>query len=46
MKYILAAIYSHFRTFVVDDTGITQEDAYTARPTGESLTLRFEPVDS
>ncbi|KAG7120050.1 N-acetyltryptophan 6-hydroxylase ivoC like protein [Verticillium longisporum] len=46
MKYILAAMYTHFRTFVVDDAGITQEDAYTARPTGESLTLRFEPVDS
>ncbi|EEY19568.1 conserved hypothetical protein [Verticillium alfalfae VaMs.102] len=46
MKNILAAIYTHFRTFVVDDTGITQEDAYTARPTGESLTLRFEPVES
>ena len=46
MKYILAAIYINFQTFVVEDSGIEQEDAYTARPSGESLFLRFEPVPS
>lgn len=44
MKQILAAIYTNFKTHVVDDSGIEQEDAYTARPEGESLLLRFEPV--
>jgi hypothetical protein len=44
MKYILAAIYTNFRTSVVDDAGIEQADAYTARPKGELLVLRFERV--
>lgn len=44
MKYILAAVYTNFRTAVVDDSGIEQADAYTARPQGESLVLRFERV--
>ncbi|KAH6690659.1 cytochrome P450 [Plectosphaerella plurivora] len=45
MKYILAAIYTNFRTSVVDDVGIEQADAYTARPRGERLVLRFERVE-
>ncbi|KAJ4221049.1 hypothetical protein NW759_007117 [Fusarium solani] len=45
MKVILAAIYSNFRTTVLNDDGIEQEDAYTARPVGEQLVLRFHPLD-
>ncbi|KAM5354878.1 hypothetical protein ACJ41O_001524 [Fusarium nematophilum] len=45
MKYILAVIYANFRTTVVDDEAIEQEDAYTARPLGEHLVLRFEPLE-
>ncbi|KAL6355666.1 hypothetical protein LRP88_11270 [Fusarium phalaenopsidis] len=45
MKVILAAIYANFRTTVVNDDGIEQEDAYTARPVGEQLVLRFHPLD-
>ncbi|KAJ4328704.1 hypothetical protein N0V84_000896 [Fusarium piperis] len=45
MKIVLAAIYANFRTTVVNDDGIEQEDAYTARPVGEQLVLRFHPLD-
>ncbi|RSL54828.1 hypothetical protein CEP54_009700 [Fusarium duplospermum] len=45
MKVILAAIYANFKTTVVNDDGIEQEDAYTARPVGEQLVLRFQPLD-
>ncbi|KAL0934293.1 cytochrome p450 [Colletotrichum truncatum] len=44
MKFIAAAIWSNFTTHIVDDMGIEQEDAYTARPMSESLILRFERV--
>ncbi|KAF9776404.1 hypothetical protein IL306_005391 [Fusarium sp. DS 682] len=44
MKFILAAIYANFETTVVDDDGIEQEDAYTARPLGEKLVIRFAPL--
>lgn len=46
MKVILAAIYANFRTTVVNDDGIEQEDAYTARPVGEQLVLRFHSLDT
>ncbi|KAF4970749.1 hypothetical protein FSARC_2262, partial [Fusarium sarcochroum] len=39
IKFILAAIYANFQTTVVDDEGIVQEDAYTARPVGERLVI-------
>ncbi|KAL2672512.1 hypothetical protein Neosp_013224 [[Neocosmospora] mangrovei] len=45
MKVIIAAIYANFRTTVVNDDGIEQEDAYTARPVGEQLVLRFHRLD-
>ncbi|KAM0562944.1 hypothetical protein ACHAPJ_001785 [Fusarium lateritium] len=44
MKFILAAIYANFQTTVVDDRGIEQEDAYTARPVGERLVIRFHKL--
>ena len=41
-KFILAGIYSNFRTSVVDDEGIEQEDGYTTPPRGKKLLLKFE----
>ncbi|KAH7007696.1 cytochrome P450 [Ilyonectria destructans] len=46
MKYMLAAIYANFKTTVVDDEGIEQEDSYTARPLGERLVLRFHSLET
>lgn len=39
---MMAAIYSNFTSYVVDDTGIEQGDGYTNRPISERLYLRFE----
>ena len=45
MKLITAAIYTNYRTHIVDDEGIEQQDAYTASPKGNKLVLRFERVE-
>ncbi|KAF5599315.1 benzoate 4-monooxygenase cytochrome P450 [Fusarium pseudocircinatum] len=45
MKFILAFIYANFETSIVDDEGIEQEDAYTARPIGEKLVIRFTHLE-
>lgn len=44
MKLAIAAIYSNYTTFIVDDRGIEQSDSYISRPVGNKLILRFEPV--
>ncbi|KAL4751247.1 hypothetical protein BDW72DRAFT_173974 [Aspergillus terricola var. indicus] len=44
MKLVVAAIYTNFRTVIVDDGGIEAIDAYTVKPKGEKLILRFEYV--
>ena len=44
LKVVTAAIYSNFRTSIVDDEGIEQEDTIIAGPRGEKLILRFERV--
>ena len=44
MKLITAAIYTNYTTYVIDDEGIEQVDAYTAHPKAEKLILRFERV--
>ncbi|MCJ1342656.1 hypothetical protein MMC31_000843 [Peltigera leucophlebia] len=41
MKLVIAAIYTSYTTSIVDDTGIEQQDAYTALPRGEKLILEF-----
>ncbi|KAF2753970.1 cytochrome P450 [Pseudovirgaria hyperparasitica] len=46
MKFIIAAIYTSYRTHIIDDTGIEQEDAYTARPRGQKLMIKLEPVSN
>ncbi|KAJ5477470.1 hypothetical protein N7539_007614 [Penicillium diatomitis] len=43
-KLVAAAIYSNFRTTIVNDDGIEAIDAYTVHPRGEKLILRFEKV--
>ncbi|KAL4886761.1 cytochrome P450 [Aspergillus karnatakaensis] len=44
MKLAVAAIYTNFRTTVVDDEGIEAIDAYTVKPRGEKLILKFKRV--
>ncbi|KAL8648528.1 MAG: hypothetical protein Q9226_005954 [Calogaya cf. arnoldii] len=41
LKYVTAAVYTNFTTTIIDDTGIEQEDGYTAGPKGNQLTLKF-----
>jgi hypothetical protein len=45
MKAIVGAVYSRYSTHIIDDTGIEQEDTYTAGPIGGKLILRFEKVN-
>ncbi|KAL4778953.1 cytochrome P450 [Aspergillus varians] len=42
MKLVAAAIYTNFRTSIVNDDDIEAIDAYTVKPKGEKLVLRFE----
>ena len=42
MKLLLAALYTNYRTSIVDDTGIEMIDAYVSGPVSNQLTLRFE----
>ena len=43
-KLIIAAIYTNYTTTIVDDEGIEELDAYTTRPVGEKLILKFVHV--
>ncbi|PYI36510.1 cytochrome P450 [Aspergillus indologenus CBS 114.80] len=42
MKLAVAAIYTNFKTSIVNDDDIEAIDAYTVKPRGEKLILRFE----
>ncbi|QDS74881.1 hypothetical protein FKW77_003586 [Venturia effusa] len=42
MKFIVAAIYTDFKTTVVDDEGVEQMDLYTAPPKSGKLIIRLE----
>ncbi|PTU23270.1 hypothetical protein P175DRAFT_0475367 [Aspergillus ochraceoroseus IBT 24754] len=44
MKLAVAAVYSNFKTSIVDDEGIEAIDAYTVKPKGEKLILQFARV--
>lgn len=44
MKMVIAAVYSNFRTRVLDDEGIEQTDGYTTGPKSNKLILTFEKV--
>ena len=43
-KLVAAAIYTNFRTSIVNDEGIEAIDAYTVHPTSEKLILKFDTV--
>jgi cytochrome P450 len=45
LKQVVGAIWTNFRTWVVDDGGMEQEDGYTCGPVGNRLVLRFERVE-
>jgi hypothetical protein len=42
LKLIVAGIYTNYRSRIIDDQGIEQEDAYSAGPKGNKLILEFE----
>ncbi|KAL2868865.1 cytochrome P450 [Aspergillus lucknowensis] len=44
MKLAIAAIYTNFKTSIIDDDGIEAIDAYTVKPRGEKLILKYERV--
>ena len=44
LKLAMVAIYTNFDTFIVDDTGIEQVDAFIAGPASDRLILSFTPV--
>jgi hypothetical protein len=44
MKYIIAALYSNWKTVVVDDEGIEQMEIYTAPPKSGKLVISLLPV--
>lgn len=43
MKHIIAAIWTNWKTVIVDETGIKQSDAYTAPPVGRRLIVKLKP---
>lgn len=44
MKLVAAAIYSNYASVIIDDDGIEETDAYTVRPRGEKLVLKFKAL--
>lgn len=42
IKLLVAAIWTNWKTTIVDDEGIEELDAYTTRPQGGKLVVRFE----
>ena len=44
IKLVIAAVYSNFRTHIVNDDGIEQTDGYTVGPASNQLSLGFEKV--
>lgn len=42
IKLVVAAIYTNYKTSIVNDDNIEAIDAYTVKPRGEKLVLRFE----
>ncbi|PLB55229.1 putative cytochrome P450 monooxygenase [Aspergillus steynii IBT 23096] len=42
MKFVVAAIYTNYKTSIVNDDNIEAIDAYTVKPRGEKLVLKFE----
>jgi cytochrome P450 len=45
IKLVIAAVYSNFRTHIVNDEGIEQTDGYTCGPRANKLFLKFERIE-
>lgn len=45
-KLVAAAIYSNFRTTIVNDEDIEAIDAYTVHPKAEKLILQFHALEA
>lgn len=46
IKLVIAAVYSNFRTRIVNDEGIEQKDGYTCGPESNMLFLNFEKIEA
>jgi hypothetical protein len=46
MKVLVAAIYTNYTTYVIDDEGIEQVDAMIAGPVAEKLILGFKHFEN
>ncbi|KAK3689005.1 cytochrome p450 monooxygenase [Podospora appendiculata] len=44
MKLVVAAVYAHFQTSVVDAEGIEQNDGFSGGPIGNKLWLQFDEI--
>jgi hypothetical protein len=44
MKLTVAAIYTNYTTYIIDDEGIEQLDRMVASPAGEKLILGFNHI--
>jgi hypothetical protein len=44
MKVVVAAIYTNYTTYVIDDEGIEQSDSMIAVPVSEKLILGFNRI--
>lgn len=44
MKLVVAAVYFNYTSVIVDDDDIEATDAYTVRPRGEKLILKFKEL--
>jgi hypothetical protein len=45
MKLIIMIIYKKYKTEVVEDDGMEQEDLFLAGPVGEKLVLSFQVAE-
>lgn len=44
IKLTVAAIYTNFTTSIIESGDMEAIDAYTVKPKGEKLVLKFEPI--
>lgn len=44
MKFVIVAIYTNFKTHIIDDEGIEQDDGFISGPKGDKLTVQFEAI--
>jgi hypothetical protein len=44
MKLLMAAIFTNYETYVIDDDGMEQLDRWVATPAGEKLVLGLKRI--